>query len=216
MTTGSHSGPSPYDCDGRGDAPFAALHSVVVTIVRLEFSGTIGPLDRDDVEQETALRVWNYWLTRPILNPPAFIRRTVKNVVIDLMRKFKPWLYQDVPYDESGEICEDMLLCLGTGEEIDPEWQIIEAEQEAETIGRVVDSIARLHERQRDATVFTLRSRLDEWNHMAVALEARGIHADCEWPDDPIEKQRLQASYSPARHNIARHMSIELSLYKRP
>ena len=79
----------------------------------------------------------------------------------------------------------------------------------------MADAIIALRPCQQNSAICTLKSRLDDWQRMAAALEARGINADLEWPADPADKQRLQASFSPARRNIARHIHEDLSLYRR-
>src|SRR5260221_6223129 len=103
-------GLSPFDNDSAANESFEALHTVVVTLVHLIFSDTIGPADEDDVVQETSIKVWIYWKTRPIFNPRAFIRRVVYTVIIDMQRRFKPPLFPEWPRDESWEINEFTLL----------------------------------------------------------------------------------------------------------
>src|SRR5258708_36853817 len=90
-------GLSPFDNDSAANESFEALHTVVVTLVHLIFSDTIGPADEDDVVQETSIKVWIYWKTHPIYNPWAFVRRVVYTVIIDMQRRFKPSMFQKRP-----------------------------------------------------------------------------------------------------------------------
>lgn len=209
-------GPSPFDNDSVANESFEALYTIVVTLVHLIFSDTIGPADKDDVVQETSIKVWVYWKTRPIFNPWAFVRRVVYTVIIDMQRRFKPSLFQEWPQDEFGEINELALLAHDPLQQEDPECVVMQEESYNETLNQLADAIAELHKHQQNAAICTLKARVDEWSRMAAALEARGINADLEWPDNPVEKQRLRASFSPARRNIVRHISEEFSRYKRP
>jgi DNA-directed RNA polymerase specialized sigma24 family protein len=199
--------PSPFDNDSDANESFEVLHTVVVTLVHLIFSGPIGPADEDDVVQETSIKVWVYWKTRPIFNPWAFVRRVVYTVIIDMQRRFKPSLFQEWPRDEFGEINELALLAHDPSLQEDPEWIAVQEESYDETLNRMADAIAELHRCQQNAAICTLKARVDEWSRMAAALEARGVSADLEWPDDQVEKKRLQASFSPARRNIVRYLS---------
>jgi len=208
-------GPSSFDSDVAADESFDALFSVIVSTVHYECSTTvIGPVDEDDIVQEVSIKIWLYALAHPIYCPKALIRRTAHNLCIDLQRKHKPSLYQPFPEDDIGETCEDTFAWMDTLPEDDPEWCAISNEEVAKTTGQVADAIAGLSPCQQDAAICTVKTRADEWSQMTAALEARGINADLEWPIDPTDKRRLQASFSPARRNIARHIGEDLSVYK--
>lgn len=214
MTTSGMRGPSSCDNDSDANESFEALYTVVVTLVHLIFSDTIGPADEDDVVQETSIKVWAYWKTRPIFNPWAFVRRVVYTVIIDMQRRFKPRLFQEWPRDEFGEINELTLFAHDPLQQEDPEWITMQEESYDETLNRVANAIAALHRRQQNAAICTLKARVDEWSRMAAALEARGVRADLEWPDDPAEKKLLYASFSAARRNIVQYINEELSRFE--
>lgn len=208
-------GPSPFDGDAAVDESPETLYSVVVTVVNGEHPDPIGPVGCDDMAHEVFMKVWLYQQTRPIHGLKSFIRRTLSNVRVDMQRKFKPSLYQEYPQDEFGEAREDLLRPLVVNGESDLEQIVIDGEQYTARAGQLVNAVAELPPRQQSAAVSTLKTRLDDWQRMAAALEACGINAAVEWPDDPEEKRRLQASFSPARRNIARRMGEDLSSYKR-
>ncbi len=207
-------GPSPFDSDPMANESFEVLHSVIVTLVHLMFSGTIGPVDEDDVIQETSIRVWSYWKTHRIYNSWGFVRRVVYTVKIDMQRRFKSSLFQEWPRDEFGEINELALFEHDLLQQEDPEWLAIQEESYDETINLLADAIAALREHQQIAAICTLKSRVDEWSRMAAALEARGISSELEWPDNPAEKHCLQSSFSPAQRNIVRYLIKEMSCYE--
>lgn len=209
-------GPSSFDSDGAADESFDTLFPVIVSTVRRECATTvIGPVDCDDIVQEVSIRVWKYWLVRPILYPASFIQRVTHNFCIDLQRRWKPSLSQPFPEDDEGESLEDKLLWREASPEDDPEWYALNNEGATETTGQVADAIAGLSPRQQDAAICTLKDRAYEWSRMAAALEVRGINANMEWPPDPDEKRCLQASFSPAKLRIARSMGEELSSCQR-
>lgn len=211
MTTIGMKSQSPFDNNSDTNESFEALHTVVVTLVHLIFSDPIGPADKDDVAQETSIKIWLYWKTRSIFNPKAFVRRVIYTVIIDMQRRFKPSLFQEWPRDEFNEMNELALLAHDPLQQEDPEWIVMQEESYDETLNQVADAIAELHRCQQNAAICALKERVDEWSRMAGALEARGLSVDLEWPDDPVEKKRLHASLSPARRNIVRSISKEFS-----
>lgn len=216
MATDGLRGPSPFDSDAAADESPEMLYSVVVTIVNGEHPDPIGPVGCDDMAHEVFIKVWLYQQTRPIYSLKSFIRRVLSNVRVDMQRKFKPSLYQEFPRDEFGEVREDLLRPLVASEESDLEQIVIDGEQYAAREKQLVNAVAELPPRQQAATVCTLKNRLDDWQRMTFALEALGINADTEWSSDPEDKRRLQASFSPARRNIAHSMDEDLSRYRRP
>ena len=207
-------GPSPYDSDPDVDTSFEPMYSVVLSVVHHMYPGTIGPADEDDIANETAFKVWRYWETNPIDHPWAFISLVVRSVKSDMYRKFNPSLYQDFPRDESGNINESLLPSQDASLEADPEWVVLQDENYAELIDRVAGAIKKLEKRQRQAAICTSKKRLDEWSRLAIALEEREIDTTPEWPENPTEKQCLQASFSPAKRKIAQYLGEDLSQYK--
>lgn len=216
MTFDNMIGPSPYDSDPDDDTSFETLYPIVLIVVNRMYTGTIGPADDDDIKQEVALKILKYRRTNAIDHPWAFIGWVVRNVINDMYRKYKPSLYQEFPRDESGDINESFLNLQDSDLEADPERLVIQKEGYEETSNRVADAITELDKRQQQATICTFKKRLDEWLHMAATLQEREIDTSLEWPDDPKEKQCLQASYSHAKRNIAHFIDEDISQYKRP
>jgi DNA-directed RNA polymerase specialized sigma24 family protein len=196
----------PSDNDSAANESFEALHIIIVKLVHLMFSDTIGPADEDDVAQEVSIKVWGYWRTRSIYHPRAFVGRVVYTVISDMHRHFKPSLFQEWPRDEFGEINEFALPAHHLLQYEDPEWIVTQEESYDAILNRLADAIAALYKHQQNAMICTLKARLDEWSRLAAALEARGISTDLEWPDNTAEKRCLQASFYPARRNITRHI----------
>jgi hypothetical protein len=209
------SGPSPFDSDAAANESPETLYSMVVTIVNGEHPDPIGPVGCDDMAHEVFLKVWLYQQTRPIYSLKPFIRRVLSNVCVDMQRKFKPSFYQEFPRDEFGEVREDLLRPLVASGESDLEQVVIDGEQYATRVKQFVIAVAELPPHQQAATACRLRTRLDDWQHMTTDLEARGVNPDQEWPPDPEDKRRLQASFSPAKRAIARSIGEDLSLYRR-
>ncbi|MFL5662123.1 MAG: hypothetical protein ACJ8BW_12345, partial [Ktedonobacteraceae bacterium] len=78
-----------------------------------------------------------------------------------------------------------------------------------ELLNELLDAMADLHLRQRQASVCTLRERGDDLVGFVDALQGRGIESEWQWPEDKVDHQRLQASYAHARRKIASHMHVE-------
>jgi hypothetical protein len=94
----------------------------------------------------------------------------------------------------------------------------LEFEQQAAVETRmaaVVDAMETLPVRQRTAMACRLWDRLDDLIPLVDALNVHELDVDVLWPDDRADKQRLQASYAPARVSMARHMHIDVNEYER-
>ena len=131
-----------------------------------------------------------------------------------MVRKFKPHLYQALPVDEDGEIQEDNLVVIPGAELGDPEAILEEKEAVEELMGELVDVVSELRPRQMHSTICTLKDRVDDLLQFVDALQEKGIESELQWPLGTTERQRLQASYSPAKRKVASFIGVDLSLYK--
>ena len=213
MTTSNLPGPSPYDND-LGLDEMLEYYDYILALARRQGPGSIGPIDSDDVAQEAFIKLWTVSQKQPIENPKAYIRRIVHTVEVDLVRKFKPQLYQALPIDEDGEIQEGKLVVTPGTELGDPETILEEKEAVEELMGELVAVVSELRPRQMHSTICTLKDRVDDLIQFTDALRENGIDSELEWPLEKAERQRLQASYSPAKRKLASNMAVDLSLYK--
>src|SRR5437588_486708 len=81
-------------------------------------------------------------------------------------------------------------------------------------IDEMVDVVSELRPRQMHSTICTLKDRVDDLIQLVDALQEKGIESELQWPVIKADRQRLQASYSPAKRKVASFMGVDLSLYK--
>ena len=213
MTVSNLPGTSPYDNDS-GIDEMLEYYEYILAVTWRQVPSNIGPIDSEDVAQEAFMKLWIISQKQPIENPKAYIRRIVRTTVVDMVRKFKPHLYQALPVDEDGEIQEDNLVVIPDAELGDPEAILEEKEAVEELMGELVDVVSELRPRQMHSTICTLKDRVDDLIQLVDALQEKGIESELQWPLGTTERQRLQASYSPAKRKVASYIGVDLSLYK--
>jgi DNA-directed RNA polymerase specialized sigma24 family protein len=213
MTVSNLPGPSPYDNDSDIDE-MLEYYEYILAVTWRQVPSNIGPIDSEDVAQEAFMKLWIISQKQPIENPKAYIRRIVHTTVVDMVRKFKPHLYQALPVDEDGEIQEGNLVVIPGAELGDPEAILEEKEAVEELMGELVDVVSELRPRQMHSTICTLKDRVDDLLQFVDALQEKGIESELQWPLGTTERQRLQASYSPAKRKVASFIGVDLSLYK--
>ena len=213
MTVSNLLGPSPYDNDS-GIDEMLEYYEYILAVTWRQVPSNIGPIDSEDVAQEAFMKLWIISQKQPIENPKAYIRRIVHTTVVDMVRKFKPHLYQALPVDEDGEIQEGNLVVIPGAELGDPEAILEEKEAVEELMGELVDVVSELRPRQMHSTICTLKDRVDDLLQFVDALQEKGIESELQWPLGTTERQRLQASYSPAKRKVASFIGADLSLYK--
>ena len=213
MTVSNLPGPSPYDNDS-GIDEMLEYYEYILAVTWRQVPSNIGPIDSEDIAQETFMKLWIISQKQPIENPKAYIRRIVHTAVVDMVRKFKPHLYQALPVDEDGEIQEGNLVVIPGAELADPEAILEEKEAVEELMDELVDVVSELRPRQMHSTICTLKDRVDDLIQFIDALQEKGIESKLQWPLGTTERQRLQASYSPSKRKVASFIGVDLSLYK--
>jgi RNA polymerase sigma factor (sigma-70 family) len=206
-------GPSPYDSDPGINQCVEKYFPLILALARMEAPNNIGPVDYEDVAQEAFIKLLLIVDKQPIKSPKAYIRRIVHTVVVDMVRKFKSHQYQTVSVDGEGEIQEGCLIVTPSAELDNPETILEEKEAVDELMKELMEAIADFHPRQMHATVCTLRDRVDDLIQLVNALRENSIDSTLQWPQERPEKQRLQASYAPAKRKIAQGMNISLTEY---
>jgi RNA polymerase sigma factor (sigma-70 family) len=205
-------GPSPYDSDP-GIDEVEEYYEYILAVTRRQVPSNIGPIDSEDIAQEAFIKLWGVSCKQSIENPKAYIRRIVHTTVVDTLRKCK-LQYQAFPVDEDGEIQEGNLVVIPSAELRNPETILEEKETAEERMGGLVSVVSELHPRQRHSAICTLKDRVDDLLQLVDALQEKGIESGMQWPVEATERQRLQASYSPAKRRVASSMGVDLSLYK--
>ena len=213
MTAPDIRGPSPYDSDPGINQCVEKYFPLILALARMEAPNNIGPVDYEDVAQEAFIKLLLIVDKQPIKSPKAYIRRIVHTVVVDMVRKFKSHQYQALPVDGEGEIQEGCLIVTPSAELDNPETILEEKEAVDELMEELMEVLSDFHPRQMYATVCTLRDRVDDLIQLVDALQENGIDSNLQWPQEKPEKQRLQASYAPAKRKIAQGMNISLTEY---
>lgn len=208
-------GPSSYDDDFETLQPRESSETYYPLFIALA-SGFLptssGIVEYEDVAHEAFIKFLLIYDCQPIRSPKAYIRRIVYSVMIDMIRKYRPNFFQALPVDEDGELREGYLLTSSTvsSDQNNPEWLVVEREELQERMAELMHALHNLHARQQESAVCHLWKRVDDVLSLLEALQKKGITCASEWPTEPTEKQRLQASYSPAKRNLARHMGVDL------
>jgi RNA polymerase sigma factor (sigma-70 family) len=212
MIESSFLGPSPYDSDP-GIDEVEEYYEYILAVTRRQVPSNMGPIDSEDIAQEAFIKLWGVSRKQSIENPKAYIRRIVHTTVVDTLRKCK-FQYQAFPVDEDGEIQEGNLVVIPSAELRDPEAILEEKETLEELMGELVNVVSELRPRQMHSTICTLKDRVDDLLQFVDALQEKGIESDLQWPLGTTDRQRLQASYSPAKRKVASSIGVDLSLYK--
>ena len=161
-------------------------------------------LEIDDLAQEALVAWWMATRKVPIGNDKSYLKRAMRNRLIDMVRQYKRHPVVQLSFDEDGELSQGAVLNVHNDSAQDLSDDLVDKESLFEHIEVVIARIAELAPRQQEAMLCTLKDELDE----AVALlkEVCGKYAlDIEkykWPDDKKEIQSLKASRSVARKKL--------------
>ena len=213
-------GPSPYDSDSDVEEILKKYDFYIRSLARqavlrsFPVHQDVLDLEIDEVAQSSRIKLWRQLQKQPITHLRAYIRCLVHNESVNLIRQVRPSLYQALPIDEDGEIQEGNLVVIPGAELGDPETILEEKEAVEELLSELVDVVSELRPRQMHSTICTLKDRVDDLFQFVDALKEKGIESELQWPFGTIERQRLQASYSPAKRKVASYIGVDLSLYK--
>jgi DNA-directed RNA polymerase specialized sigma24 family protein len=182
-------------------------------LARKAVAGNIGPVDFEDIAQEACIKLWLMSQKQVITSPKTYARKILHTTMVDMVRKYKPNLYQVLPADEEGEVLEGFLMNTEDAEQSNPEIILEQKEALDECMKELMNAVSLLSYCQKWVVVCKLKDRVDDLLQFIGALQEHNIDEELEWPVEKVEKQRLYASYSPARRKVARTMSIDMSEY---
>ena len=164
---------------------------------------------KEEVAQNTRIKLWIALQERPIEHIKAYISRVAYHEYISIVRQNKSFVYMLT--NEEGEPLQDHVNIVSGEMPGDPASELGQSLAVEERMEMTADAVQSLHSRQQRAIICSLKERVDDAIHLKNALAAR--HIDVEtivWPDNKADKQLLKASISAARKNIAQFMSITL------
>jgi len=114
--------------------------------------------------------------------------------------------------EEGESIYPQETLLIGRSEEMDDPQEVLEHREDAEAcLHQVMGVVRELPPRQQLALRCLLCERVDNLIALVDAFKEYRVSGQMRWPDEPVEKQRLQTSGAPARTKIARHLGVDLS-----
>lgn len=198
-------------------------HTVDVILLQIEprivaLTRCIAYYDLSDWERDEIVQLVWIKLTRPLAekrieNLSAYLRATIRHEVSSYFRQYKP--FYPLIVSEDGEVCGGKLLVSLSQGMGDPQIEVEQREALAELLNQVVEAILTLPAVQRRAMICSLREQMDDPSLLIHAFMQRHVDiATIVWPTDRAERQKLQASCSPARRALAQRFNIDINLYK--
>jgi DNA-directed RNA polymerase specialized sigma24 family protein len=171
-------------------------------------------LEIDEIIQRVRIKFWKALEAKEIEYHRAYIRTIVSTEFNDLSRKRKAPL--PLPTDEDGELYMGNALLSESEGLADPAVEFGKKETIDGLMALTADVVTDLPSRQQHAMICYLKEQVDNGIRLIEAFEKHKINIDAvSWPVDEADKKRLKASVSPARHNIARRVGLNLSEYTR-
>ncbi|MBV9229748.1 MAG: hypothetical protein JOZ18_10580 [Chloroflexi bacterium] len=197
------------------DEPLRQVKPYIDALAR-KMAGTVfSDADVDDLAQNSWIKFWLVSLEQEIRHPRTYIWRIVRSEFVTMLRRRKMHIPLTTTEDGEIEYIQGNVMVEVSEGMANPE---LEFEQRAAVEMRmeeVVEAMGILPARQRTAVACRLWERLDNLIPFVDALSAHELDVDVLWPDDRVDKQRLQASYAPARFRMAQHMHIDMNEYER-
>jgi DNA-directed RNA polymerase specialized sigma24 family protein len=206
-------------------ATFSSSHDVVSTLVAYDAYivslmknaayTRLSLMDRDDLAQQVRLKTLGALYEKDIRNLYAYLKSITHNEYISHIRRQKPVL--PLPLTDEGEIQgyhKNWMSAVRQGFG-DPQVELEEASNFHAQLEVVVRLIVTLPKAQKRVAVCVLRDRIDDPILLAEVFRQHNLDiSTLQWPLDPEEKRRLQASYAPVRQKLAQVMNIDLTLFK--
>ncbi len=202
---------SPHDVE----SILVAYDPYIVSLMR---NGTFTPLsfmDRDDLTQQVRIKMMRALTEKRIHNISKYLKSMAHNEYVSFMRRRKPTL----PLLESDEddvqgYRKNELVAMQEGCR-DPQIEFEATNSYYERLETMVRAILALPKVQMRVAICSIRDRMDDPLSLTTAFGRYNLDISAlQWPTDPKEKQRLQASYAPVRKKLAQAMGIDLALFK--
>ena len=168
-------------------------------------------LDADEIAQRTRIKLWKMLQKQTVVSPKAYASRIVFHEVVNMVRSNDNCLPLQISDD--GEIVQECLTGRGEAKN-NPEAILAELEIVDELIAVVADAIAEMRIHQQQAAICRLKEKMDDFPRLAAALKRRSIDSEVEYSKESAARQKLQASYPPAKRKLATRLGVDLALYK--
>ncbi len=188
------------------DKTLERYYKYIVRLARILLPRNIVPLEEfddevDELAQKALITFWPKLISKEIqiISPEAYLSRIVRSRCIDMMRQRKNMATSRLLLDQDGEMYQGNALPITGHGLCDP---VAEFERK-ELIAEVVDDVLELPAVQRYAMICVLKDEVGDTLPLEEVFGKHGIDIKTiNWPEDPIELQKLQSSLSVARKKL--------------
>lgn len=188
------------------DKSLERYYGHIVKLARIQVPRSMVPPEEfeDEVEelaQKALITFWPKLISKEhqIASPKAYLKHIVRSRSIDMLRQRKSMATSRLLLDQDGELYQGNALII-TGDGLcDP---AVEFERK-ELIAEVVDDVLELPAIQRYAMICELKDEVGDTFPLEEIFVKHGIDIKTiNWPEDPIELQKLKSSLSVARKKL--------------
>lgn len=213
--TESNSGASAHDNNAAIGAILEQYNSYIVALAWKSIPRNVILPDNlsnavDELAQSVRIKLWLIARKQSILHPKAYIRRIVRNEVVNIVRQYKP--LSSLPINEEGELYQgNLLISLGEGMH-DPLEEVEQEEVIEHHIALTVEIVQKLPPRQQRAMICSLKDRANDTLRLIEALRCRKVNIESmDWPEEKEDVQRLKASLPTVREKLRSRFSSSSS-----
>lgn len=205
---------SPENCRTNVDEILVQIDWFIVRITKSSAYASFSDWDKEEVAQQTRMKLAMALRVRHINNLKAYIKVCVHNEFINLLRHQRPWL--PLATTEDGELQQQGLVLMSHSQGMgDPQIEVERKQTFQELLEAIVRAILTFPRVQQRVMVCFLREYIDDPVVLAETFRLHNVDiTDIGWPQDNVAKQRLQSSYSPARRKLAQSIEMDLSTFK--
>ena len=207
----SSTSPSFHDVE----STLVAYDSYIVSLMRSSAYAHLSFMDCDDITQQVRIKMMRALQEKCITHLSRYMKSVAHNEYVSFMRRQKPTLPLLANDDEDGPGCRaDELVALKEGFR-DPQVEFEATNGYHECMETLVRAILVMPKVQMRVAVCFIREHMDDPLSLAAAFRRHNLDiSTLQWPTDPKERQRLQASYAPVRKKLALALGIDLALFK--
>jgi Sigma-70 region 2 len=162
-------------------------------------------LEVDELAQRVRIKFWHALERRTILYPHNYIKRIIRNELIDKQRQLKPLLPLPTDEEEQRQFWE--VKGLTVADIRDPADEVEQKLESAALLEKTIQLVLRLPPRQRLAMMCSLKERVDDLVQLIDGFRAYQTDIEAlDWPEEQADRRVLQASLAVARRMLAKQM----------
>lgn len=156
-------------------------------------------MEADELAQRTRINVWQARLKQPLYNPKMYIRRTIHNEAVTMVRRYKPVV--PLIINEEGELYQsDVLPMLW---EKDPADIVEQKERARRRLQELINAVLTLPRIQQHAMFCCLKEKADDLVALRELCLEHNIDLDVfAWPTSADELQSMRTSASIAKKKL--------------